>query len=292
MSSPAETFEKRVMTRTEDALSEVPGVEIGNYSMGGVANVIKMRGFSNGAHGGDVAIQVDGIPLNEGESHADGYADINVLIPLEIEELEVYKGPSSVLFGNFARAGALAFRTRQRGEYAKTKLTYGSFDSWDVQGAFGLKLGEGLHNNTAIQGAGTNGFQDNSAWTRINGSTRFTWDVSDDLDLALGLRAHESDWDAPGYIPKSQFDAESTAQAVNAEDDGGEKRFYSERLDLGWSISDQLRLLYWVYGTQQDFTRFAKFGYEPGGQTSAITTARSGAAGPASIWTQPWPASR
>jgi iron complex outermembrane recepter protein len=263
----ASTFENEVMTRPEDALKDVPGVEIGNYNMGGVANVVKMRGFSNGAHGGDVAIFVDGIPLNEGESHADGYADMNVLIPLEIEELEVYKGPSTALFGNFARAGSLAFHTRQRGEYTKARVSDGSFDSLDTQAAFGVKLGEGIHNNTAIQGARSSGFQDHSDWSRINGSTRFTWDIRDGLELALSLRAHESDWDAPGYIPKSMFDAESTAQAPNAEDDGGKKTFYSERVDLGWSLNEQVKLLYWVYGTQQDFTRFAKFGYEPGGQT-------------------------
>jgi len=263
----AERFEEMTAVRIEEVLEDVPGVEIGNYNMGGVANVIKMRGFTGGAHGGDVAVYVDGIPLNEGESHADGYADVNVLIPLEIEELEVFKGPSSVLYGNFARAGSLAFHTRQRGEYAKAKLTYGSFDTWDAQGAFGLSLAEGLYNNTAIQGASTQGFQDNSQWSRINASTRFTWDLNERLDLALSLRAHQSDWDAPGYIPKSLFDAESTDQAPNAEDDGGEKSFYSERLDLGLSLSEELRLLYWVYGTQQDFTRFAKFGYDPGGQT-------------------------
>jgi outer membrane receptor protein involved in Fe transport len=263
----AEQFEDMTAVRTEEILEDVPGVEIGNYNMGGVANVIKMRGFDGGAHGGDIAIYVDGIPLNEGESHADGYADINVLIPLEIEKLDVFKGPSSVLYGNFARAGALAFHTRQRGEYSKAKLSFGSFDTWDAQGAFGLALAPGVYNNTAIQGARTDGFQDNSAWSRINASTRFTWDINAYLDVALSVRAHESDWDAPGYIPRSLFDAETTRQAPNAEDDGGHKRFYSERFDLGLSLTDDLRLLYWAYATQQDFTRFAKFGYEPGGQT-------------------------
>ncbi len=263
----AKEFEDRFLLRTEDILLEVPGVEIGNYNMGGVANVIKMRGFTRGAHGGDVAIYVDGIPLNEGESHADGYADINVLIPLEMEKLEVYKGPSSPLFGNFARGGTLAFYTRKRGEYRKLKFNYGSFNTVDLQGAFGMKLGKGVSNNTAFQGARTDGYQANSRWGRFNASTRFTFDVSDRLDISLSARAHNSDWDAPGYIPKYMFDSGSTSQAPNAENDGGKKTFFSERMDLGYTIGENLRLLYWAYSTQQDFTRFAKFGYDPGGQT-------------------------
>ncbi len=263
----SQEFEDRMLVRTEDILLEVPGVEIGNYNMGGVANVIKMRGFTKGAHGGDVAIYVDGIPLNEGESHADGYADINVLIPLEMERLEVYKGPSSALFGNFARGGALAFYTRKRGDYRKLKLNYGSFQTVDMQGAFGVPLGGGLYNNTAFQGARTDGYQEHSRWSRFNGATRFTWDVNQRLDLSLSFRAHNSDWDAPGYIPKDMFDSGSTNQAPNAENDGGKKTFFTERVDLGYDLSPSLRLLTWAYGTQQRFTRFAKFGYDPGGQT-------------------------
>ncbi len=263
----AEEFEDRLLLRTEDILLEVPGVELGNYNQGGVANVIKMRGFTSGAHGGDLAIYVDGIPLNEGESHADGYADINVLIPLEIQRLEVYKGPSSALFGNFARGGTLAFYTRKRGRYNKLKLNYGSFHTVDLQGAFGVKLARGLYNHTAFQGARTDGYQEHSRWGRFNGATRFSWQAGDRLELSLALRAHSSDWDAPGYIPKYMFDSGSTNQAPNAENDGGKKTFFTQRLDLGYDLSPSLRLLAWAYSTQQDFTRFAKFGYDPGGQT-------------------------
>ncbi|MDL1963695.1 MAG: Plug domain-containing protein, partial [Deltaproteobacteria bacterium] len=110
-----EEFEELKLHRPSDILKEVPGVEIGNYNMGGVANVFSIRGFGGAGHGGDGAVYINGIPLNEGESHADGYADMNVIIPLEIERLEVYKGPSSALIGNFARGGSLSFHTKKKG---------------------------------------------------------------------------------------------------------------------------------------------------------------------------------
>ncbi|MDL1963694.1 MAG: TonB-dependent receptor, partial [Deltaproteobacteria bacterium] len=190
-------------------------------------------------------------------------------IPLEIERLEVYKGPSSALIGNFARGGSLSFHTKKKGTYNQIKTEYGSYDTVDVQGAFGTTFGSCLHNNTAVQFYSTDGYQDNQEWLKGNFSTRFTYDVMENLDASLSFRFHESDWDAPGYIPKKQFDDEDEArkQAVNAEDDGGEKEFRTQRLDLGYTLSEELRLLFWVYSTQQDFTRFAKFGYDPGGQT-------------------------
>ncbi|GAB6162061.1 TonB-dependent receptor [Desulfothermus naphthae] len=267
----SDQFENLRLDRTSDILKEVPGVEIGNYNQGGVANSFSMRGFRSCGHGGDAAIYIDGIPLNEGESHADGYADMNVIIPLEVERLEVYKGPSSVLSGNFARAGTLSFFTRKRGIYNIVKGEYGSFATFDVQGAFGTKLGlgSGLYNNIAFQFYRTDGYQENSRWLKGNFSTRFSYDLTDKLDASLSFRFHGSDWHAPGYIPKDQFKDEDKAkkQAVNAEDDGGKKEFYTQRLDLGYDLTDKFRLLYWLYLTQQDFTRFAKFGYNPGGQT-------------------------
>ncbi|MBW2738484.1 MAG: TonB-dependent receptor [Deltaproteobacteria bacterium] len=265
----SEQFEDLRLDRPIDILEEVPGIEVGNYNMGGVANVFSIRGFGGAGHGGDGAIYIDGIPLNEGESHADGYADMNVLIPLEIERLEVYKGPSSALFGNFARGGTLSFHTKKGGTYSQIKTEYGSYDTIDVQGAFGNTFGSSLYNNTAFQIYRTDGYQDNQAWLKGNFSTRFSYDFTENLDASLSFRFHESDWDAPGYIPKEQFDDEDRArsQAVNAEDDGGEKEFGTQRLDLGYSFSDNFRLLFWTYATQQDFTRFAKFGYDPGEQT-------------------------
>ncbi len=265
----SEKFEEHTGSRVEEVLNDVPGVHISNYNQAGVGNLIQMRGFNKGGHGGDVAVTVDGIPLNEGESHADGYADLNVLIPLEIERMEVYKGPSSALFGNFGRGGALAFYSKRDGEYNKMKMDYGSFGTYDVQGAFGHRLNDSWRNNTALEIYHTDGYQDHSDWSRQTFSTRFSYDASDKFDMSFSVRAHHSEWNSPGYIPQSQFnnvDA-SRRQAINAQDDGGNKQFFTERAELGYNISKDLRLLYWAYGTQQDFTRFAKFGYDVGGQT-------------------------
>ncbi len=265
----SEMIQDLQLSRTDEILEEVPGVEIGNYNMSGVANVVQIRGFSSGAHGGDVGIYLDGIPLNEGESHADGYADMNVIIPMEIDQLEVYKGPSSALFGNFARSGVLSFHTKKRGKYNKLKTDYGSYNTVDVQGVFGSTFGDSVFNNTAIQLYRTDGYQDNQKWLKGNASTRFSANITKSLDASVSLRFHGSEWDAPGYIPKAQFDNKDEArhQAVNAENDGGNKTFFSERLDVGYTLSEDLRLLFWGYGTQQDFTRYAKFGYTAGGQT-------------------------
>ncbi len=265
----SEDIEKLQINRPEEILKEVSGVEVGDYNQGGVANNFMMRGFGGGGHEGDAAVFIDGIPLNEAGSHGDGYADMNVIIPLEIQSLDVYKGPASALFGNFSRGGTLSFNTKKSGEGNSVRLEYGSNNTVNAQGAMGAKLTDKVYNNTAIQFYQTDGYQESSDWLRGNLSTRFGFDISEKLDMAISARVHGSDWSSPGYIPEEQFNNgdEKFNTAENYQHDGGDKRFGTERFDLGYKFNDNFKLLLWAYGTQQDFTRFAKFSYGTLGQS-------------------------
>jgi len=58
----ADTISELKLLRPGKVLEEVPGVEVHNYSMGGVANEITIRGFNNGAHGGDALSSLMAFP--------------------------------------------------------------------------------------------------------------------------------------------------------------------------------------------------------------------------------------
>ena len=116
----------------EDLWRQVPGMHVNDYQLSGVANAVVLRGFGGGGHGGDIAATLDGITLNEAMSHADGYFDLNVVVPLEVEEVTVHKGPVSVLQGNFNRAGLVALQTRRSGTYTEAQLQAGSHGTYDL----------------------------------------------------------------------------------------------------------------------------------------------------------------
>ncbi|MFD1614225.1 TonB-dependent receptor [Gelatiniphilus marinus] len=260
-----------------EILNQVPGVEIGAYNQGGVADVFIMRGFNGGGHSGEAAIEIDGVSLNEGESHSDGYADVNSIIPLNISKVDVYKGPSSALFGRFGMAGTLAFETRKGGEYQDLSLKGGSYETFDAQVALGnpIEIGEKtLETNFAAQLFRTNGFTENSKFFKGNLNARVGYQLTDATDIALTLMGYSGNWNGPGYIPTEQFNDKHRRfdQAINAENDGGSKVFASERFDINHTFNDNLRLLVFGYAVQQDFQRFAKFGFNPGGQTEYFAT--------------------
>ena len=71
----------------------VPGLIVTQHSGEGKANQYFLRGF-NLDHGTDLAINVDGMPVNmPTHGHGQGYADINFLIPELIQSVNVRKGP-------------------------------------------------------------------------------------------------------------------------------------------------------------------------------------------------------
>ena len=271
------TIKELHLTSPLDILNLVPGVEIGAYHQGGVADAFSLRGFSGAGHEGQAAIEVDGVSLNEGEGNHDGYADMNLIIPLNISKVDVYKGPSSALFGRFGTAGTLAFATRKGGEYQDLSIKGGSFETVDAQIALGkpFKMGKkALKTNFAAQLYKTDGYKENSEFFKGNLNGRLAYELTKNTDIALNLKAYSGKWDATGYIPTEQFLDRNrrNKQALNAENDGGSKNFASERIDINHSFNNNLRLLVFGYAVQQNSQRYMKFGYEPGGQTESYVS--------------------
>jgi len=72
---------RRPFSRVGEALEIVPGLIVTQHSGEGKANQYFLRGF-NLDHGTDLAITVDGMPVNmPTHGHGQGYADINFMIP-------------------------------------------------------------------------------------------------------------------------------------------------------------------------------------------------------------------
>lgn len=254
----------RRIAEVETLFREVPGMNARDYNLSGVANQIVIRGFANGGHGGDLGVVIDGIPLNEANSHADGYVDTNVLIPLEIGGLTVYRGPVSALYGNFNRGGLIAFETRKGGDYVETDVSGGEFGTVDVQGAAGFGVGAKGQFNGALQIFRSDGFRPQSENYRITGAARLAFSLAPDLDLSISARGQTSDGDSPAYLTLAQFQTDPFGIDPRVQNDGAEKDFGTLRADLAYTLSPELRLLAFAYTTQQNFTRwFSRGGAAP-----------------------------
>ncbi|RYG80254.1 TonB-dependent receptor, partial [bacterium] len=243
-------------SNTDQLFREVPGMAVRDFQLAGVASAIVIRGFGNGGHGGDLGAVIDGISLNEAMSHADGYVDLNVVTPLEIEGFTVYKGPISALYGNFNRGGLVAIETRKTGTYREADAAVGSFGTVDLQAALGTGIGDRQQLNLAAQLFGSDGFRPQSQTRRGTLSGRYGVELSPAVQLALSGRYHHADSDSASYLLRSQFLVDRDGIDPRVQNDGADKDFLTVRGDVNVALTPDLKLLTYVYTTQQDFTRW------------------------------------
>src|SRR2546426_7452126 len=112
---------------SQELLRLTPGLLIAQHAGGGKAEQIFLRGF-DADHGTDVAISVDGVPVNMvSHAHGQGYGDLHWLIPEVVDYVAVHKGPYEAQDGDLATAGAVALHTKDRLSYAELSTRGGSF---------------------------------------------------------------------------------------------------------------------------------------------------------------------
>ena len=100
--------------RVGEILETTPGLVVTQHSGDGKANQYFLRGF-NLDHGTDLAITVDGMPVNlRTHGHGQGYSDLNFLIPELVSGMQYKKGPYYAEEGDFSAAGATHIQLTDR----------------------------------------------------------------------------------------------------------------------------------------------------------------------------------
>ncbi|MBV9468470.1 MAG: TonB-dependent receptor [Abitibacteriaceae bacterium] len=123
----AQELKQRPILRPGELLETVPGVIISQHSGSGKANQYYLRGF-NLDHGTDLAIFVDGMPVNmPTHAHGQGYSDLNFLIPELISGIEYRKGSYNADQGDFSAAGTINISYANRLTHGPAEVSLGNF---------------------------------------------------------------------------------------------------------------------------------------------------------------------
>ncbi len=189
---------------SQEILRKVPGLFIGQHAGGGKAEQLFLRGFDLD-HGTDIAISVDGMPVNMvSHAHGQGYADLHFLIPETVEQIDFGKGPYYADKGDLATAGYVAFKTKEKLDKSSVGIELGQFNTRRIIGMFNI-----LDHNNANQDAYiateyllTDGpFDAPQNFKRINLFGKYTSRFNDNSKFTLTVSHFTSKWDASGQIP-------------------------------------------------------------------------------------------
>ena len=195
-------------TRVEDALRNVPGVEIQRSGSLGKTTSIKIRG----AGSQQVTVLVDGMRVS---SPTLGSTELSELTLDGIDRIEVVRGPQSTLYGADSIGGVVNIITKKgqgpvQGSVWVEGGSYGTIrEQANVQGSYG-----GFNFNLSGSRYDTRGQRDNddSDLTSFNG--RIGYDFPWKGELSLTGRYSKLNLDLPVFsAPPTVFDPNSQSQS-------------------------------------------------------------------------------
>jgi outer membrane receptor for Fe3+-dicitrate len=209
------SFANRPKNSAQDLLRLVPGLFIAQHAGGGKAEQIFIRGFDCD-HGTDIATFVDGVPVNmPSHGHGQGYADLHFLIPEVVEGMNVFKGTSSPLYGDFATGAAVGFKTYDSLPNNLIQLETGSVPSTNaITSTRGLALlqvpikSKNVSSYFAADVINNNGyFKINQDFKRTNIFSKTTILLNDYSKIQFSVTGFGSSWNASGQIPERAVSA-------------------------------------------------------------------------------------
>jgi outer membrane receptor protein involved in Fe transport len=189
----------------------VPGVVANNIDQGDTGNGFRMRGFATqGTHGADTAIYIDGVPQNIPSSQGGaghGPAFLEWLTGDMIDTFDVIKGPVSALYGDQNRAGSVAIRTREGGAATPSSAAVTLESYGGRRGSLVLSGEHGaLRSLVVADRYRLDGFRHGAMTDRTN----LFWKLSSTIgDGVYSLRAtyYKSDYAGAGYLSLPAMEA-------------------------------------------------------------------------------------
>jgi outer membrane receptor protein involved in Fe transport len=133
----ADEIEKQGISSTADVVKLVPGVQF-DQGFSAADTRISIRGINSERGRTSAAVLVDGIDVSGENVTAGGGSSLLNTRLMDLERVEVVKGPQSALYGRNAFAGAISYITRQpsmTGMEAKLSADIADYSTYDVRAA-------------------------------------------------------------------------------------------------------------------------------------------------------------
>jgi len=257
---PGRDFELRPQGRPADILRLVPGLIINQHQGGGKAEQYLIRGF-DADHGTDLAIFVDGLPVNlRSHAHGQGYADLHFLIPETVKAVDVLKGPYFPEYGDFDTAGAVVFLTRDYVEENTLEVAGGSFNTQRYL-ALLSPTRDALKTFIAVEGYRSDGpFEHPNGYVRFNIFAKATASLAQDMTLSVWASHYRAEWHGSGQLPSRAIRA-GLIDRFGAIDpnEGGVTQRTNLNIDYAWRVGAAQRLTAHAYASYYALSLFNDF---------------------------------
>jgi len=246
---------------SQEILRKVPGLLIGQHAGGGKAEQIFLRGFDID-HGTDVAISVDGMPVNMvSHAHGQGYADLHFVIPETINNINFGKGLYYADKGNFNTAGYVDLSLKKSIDQSMVSYESGQFNTNRFVGLFKVLESSKSNAYLASEVYLTDGpFDSPQNFNRINILGRYNYKDIGNEELTLTASHFQSKWDASGQIPQRAVDQNLIGRFGAIDDtEGGQTSRTNLMLNHVKFLGEDQFLKTRAFVSKYDFELFSNF---------------------------------
>ncbi|MDB5576614.1 MAG: TonB-dependent receptor [Bradyrhizobium sp.] len=150
-------IERSGIVNVLDLAQRTPGITMTQYNVGEPQTYIRGVGSQTDSAASEpsVLIAQDEVPIGRGGASPVAF--------LDVERIEVLRGPQGTLYGRNASAGAISFYARRPEDRLGGSIegSYGSFDSWGAKGVLNVPLTDGVAARAALQYSSSDGYARN-----------------------------------------------------------------------------------------------------------------------------------
>jgi TonB family protein len=258
-------FALRPIGSVQDILRVTPGLVLVQHSGGGKANQYFIRGF-DADHGTDLALSIDGIPINMvSHAHGQGFSDTNFIIPEVVERVEVSKGPYFANQGDFATAGAVNLVSRETFEHSAVGFGLSGSPGHGAPGYRGLLIAspqfDAVKATFAAEISRSNGPFDNPEnWDKYKLFNKLTVPLTATSSLTVAEMSYASSWHGSGQIPaRAVASGEVSRFGAIDPDEGGNTARHQLSLQYRVRPNDHSELKALAYIGSYRFNLFSNF---------------------------------
>ncbi len=231
-------------------MHEMPGKAGGAISIRGFKNAETFATFEP-----KVALYLDGVLLAKG---AGSVFDI-----LDLERVEILRGPQGTLYGRNTVGGAVNFITKKPSTeefHGKLSTTFGNYDQRDLRGVLNVPLGDTLAFKASLGSLQRDGYWENALDGKTLGDKdreaaylQLMWEPSDSLNILYAYDQTDID---EGFYPGATVNYGPLApQLAPWVQDGTEDRYFDgldtftkadiegHGLTINWELNDSLALV-------------------------------------------------
>jgi len=221
--------DKNVMNSWE-LIGQMPGVQLTEFRLGAESGKPSFRAFNGEGYINGIKLLIDGVP---GNVNSGNMRHLDMIFPLDIDYVEVVRGTNDPRYGLHNIGGNINVVTRQGGNYLDGRLTYGSFNTKELQAVFGRESG-GFAQNYFVAKQDSDGYREHSKSEKYSlGGKWFYTSEGGELKTGLIARIYNHEAESPGYLTASELrDDHFQSPARNGNDhDSRDMQQFSGHLD-------------------------------------------------------------